>query len=306
MMAIGIRGVNFNRSASSALLPARVPGCIILGGGMTVKSSDDFKTKYGPWALVAGASEGLGAALAQEIGSRGLNLVLIARRSGPLEATAARLRDACKVQVRTIAADLAEQATLILIEKETAGLEIGLLAYDAALAYTGPFFKNELSEYTRMLDVNCRASVSLMYVLGGRMAQRHRGGIIVVSSLAAFQGSPLVAVYGATKSFLVSIAEALGDELRPAGVDVTVCCPAVVKTPNFLNDGHNPNGPTPLSMEPAEVAREAVAGLGRKRIVIPGAMGKLAHFMMGRLMPRGLTVSMMGRSTRAMYGEKLK
>ena len=70
-------------------------------------------------------------------------------------------------------------------------------------------------------------------------------------------------------------------------MDVTVCCPAVVTTPQFLTDGHNPNGPTPLSMEPAAVARAAVQGLGRKRIVVPGAMGKLAHFMMGRLMPRG-------------------
>jgi uncharacterized protein len=155
-----------------------------------------------------------------------------------------------------------------------------------------------------MLDVNCRAAVGLMHSLAGKMAARGRGGIIVMSSLAAFQGSPLVSVYGATKSFLVSMAEALGDELKEKGVDVTVCCPAVVTTPHFLSDGHDPKGPQPLSMEPAAVARAAFGGLGRKRIVVPGAMSRLVHFLTSHIMPRSRAVSMIGRRTRAMYGAR--
>jgi uncharacterized protein len=264
----------------------------------------DFLRKYGPWALVAGGSEGLGAALAEELAVRGLNLILIARRPGPLEETAARLRAAHGVDVRTLPADLADHDTLEAVNRETANVEIGLLVYDAALAFTGPFFGADLSEYQRMLDVNCRSAIGLIYTLGGKMAARRRGGILVMSSLAGFQGSPYVAVYGATKSFLLSISEALADELKPLGVDVTVCCPAVVTTPNFLSDGHDPKGPAPLSMEPAEVAREAIRGLGRKSIVIPGVLSKLARIMMGRILPRGAAVSMIGSNTRAMYREK--
>ena len=264
----------------------------------------DFLLKHGPCALVAGGSEGLGAALAEELAVQGLNLILLARRPGPLEETAARLRAAHGVEVRTLPADLADPDTLAAVNRETANIEIGLLVCDAAVACTGPFFKTDLSEYQRTLDVNCRSALGLMHTLGGKMAARRRGGILVMSSLAGFQGSPYVAVYGATKSFLLSIAEALADELEPLGVDVTACCPALVSTPHFLSDGHNPKGPTPLSKEPAEVARAAIRGLGRKRIVIPGALSKLAHFMTSRIMPRAAAVSMIGRNTRAMYEER--
>jgi len=270
------------------------------------RRNSSFVRKYGPWGLVAGGSEGLGGAFAEELARRGLNLVMVARRKGPLEDLAAKLRSAHGVQVRTLAADLSERASLAAVEREVADKEIGLLVCNAALAYTGVFLRAELSEYQRMIEVNCASTLALVYSLGGKMTVRGHGGVIVMSSLAAFQGSPMVAGYGATKAFLVTLAEALADEWKPQGVDVMACCPAVVKTPAFLTDGHNPNGPTPMSMEPAEVAREAVAALGRKRIVVPGAMSKLAHFMMGRLMPRNMVVTIMGRSTRAMYAEKTK
>jgi uncharacterized protein len=264
--------------------------------------SGDFAERYGPWVLVAGGSEGLGAAFADECAARGLNLLLVGRRRQLVEETAARLRAAHGVQVRAITADLADPGTVAVIEKESTELEIGLLILNAAVAGTGWFLRTPLAEYYRMLDVNCRAAVGLLHMLGTRMAARGRGGIIVMSSLAAFQGSPLVSVYGATKSFLVSVAEAVGDELKDRGVDVTVCCPAVVRTPQFLSDGHNPKGPQPLSMEPAVVARAALGGLGRKRIVVPGAMSRLVYILTTRILPRAAAVRMIGRNTRAMYG----
>jgi uncharacterized protein len=271
-------------------------------GFMLMSRSLDFSARYGAWALVAGGSEGLGAAFAEELAARGLHLVLCARRSGPLESTAARLRSSHGVQVKTIAVDLARPDAVAMIQRETSGLSIGLLVCDAAVAYTGPFLKEELSEYRRMLDVNCGSFVALIHGYAREMVVRKRGGIIVMSSMAAFQGSPLVAVYGATKAFLLSLAEAVGDELREEGVDVLACCPAVVLTPHFLSDGHAAGKKVPMSLEPAAVAREAINGLGRKRVVVPSAMGKVARFMMGRLMSRGATVAMMGRSTRGLYG----
>ena len=271
-----------------------------------MQGRNEFLRKYGPWALVAGGSEGLGGAFAEELAVRGLNLFILSRRPGPLGETAARLRAAHGVQVRTLSLDMADPRTLAAVERETAGFEIGLLVCNAAIAYTGPFLTPEFDEYQRVLDVNCRCSLGLIHAHARKMAARHRGGIVVMSSLAAFQGSPMVAVYGATKAFLVTLAEALSDELKPEGVDVCACCPAVVLTPNFLNDGHAADGQTPLSLEPAYVAHSTVKELGRKTIVIPGGMSKLAHFMMVRLMPRRTTVSMLARNTRAMYREKAK
>jgi len=271
-----------------------------------MNGSGSFLQKYGPWALVAGGSEGLGGAFAEELARKKLNLALVARRPGPLEELAATLRSAHGIQVRTLATDLSERAGLAAVERAIADLEIGLLVCNAALAYTGVFLTAPLSEYQRMIEVNCASTLGLVYSLGGKMTARGHGGVIVMSSLAAFQGSPMVAAYGATKAFLVTLAEALADEWKAQGVDVMACCPAVVKTPAFLTDGHNPNGPTPMSMEPGDVVREAVSALGKKRIVVPGAMSKLAHFMMGRLMPRNTVVTIMGRSTRAMYSEKVK
>jgi uncharacterized protein len=271
---------------------------------MPKRSFQEFGARYGAWALIAGGSEGLGAAFAEELAARGLHLVLCARRPGPLESTASRLRASHGVQVRTIAVDLGRPDAVAMIERETADLSIGLLVCDAAVAYTGPFLRQEVSEYRRILDVNCGSTVALVHGYARKMTARKRGGIIVMSSLAAFQGSPLVAVYGATKAFLLSLAEAVGDELREDGVDVLACCPGVVLTPNFLTDGHSTKRKVPMSLEPGVVAREAIDSLGRKRVVIPSAMGKVARFMMGRLMPRGAAVAVMGGSTRGLYGKK--
>jgi uncharacterized protein len=270
-----------------------------------MNGTSDFASKYGPWGIVAGGSEGLGAAFAEELAARGLNLLLVARRQGALEDVAGKLRKAHGVEVRTLALDLADARAVGTVEKAAADLDVGLLVCNAAVAYTGPFLRPALSEYQRILDVNCRSSLGLAYTQSKKMAARHKGGIIVMSSMAAFQGSPMVAVYGASKAFLLALAEAMADELEPEGVDVLACCPAVVRTPQFLSDGHNPNGPAPFSMEPFQVAREAVAGLGRKRIVVPGTMPKMIRFMMGHLMPRAAVVGLLGRSTRAMYKERV-
>jgi uncharacterized protein len=267
-------------------------------------ANGSFVHRYGPWALIAGGSEGLGAAFAEEAAARGLNLVLVARRAEKLAALAAELRAAHGVQVKTVTADLAEPAALEKVLAEAAGLEIGLFVHNAAVASTGWFLDTPLAEYTRMLDVNCRAAVVLLHTLAAKMAERGRGGIVLMGSLSSFHGTPVVSVYGATKAFLLSMAEALGAELGDSGVDVEVCCPAVVTTPHLLGDGHNPEGPMPMAMTPQAVARAAIQGLGRKRIVVPGAASRVVHFLTSRLMPRQSAVSMIGRNTRAMYGRK--
>ena len=263
---------------------------------------NDFSNRYGPWALVAGGSQGLGAAFADELAGRGLNLLLIARRSGPLEESAAALRSRHSVQVRTAGVDLAQSGFLQRVDEAAVGLEIGLLVCDAAYSHTGPFLAADLDTYNKVLDTNCRAPLSLIHRFGGLMAGRGRGGIIVMSSLSAFWGSPYVAVYGATKAFLLNLSEAVGNELGARGVDVTVCTAGPILTPNYIASKPAGEGPSALEIQPRKVAAAALSALGRRSLVVPGALNRLARFFMYRLVSRRTAVALTGKSTARMYG----
>ena len=263
-----------------------------------------FAHCYGPWALIAGGSQGLGAAFAEELAGKGLNLLLLARRPGPLEETAAFLRSRHAVQVRTAAVDLSSPGFLELVGAAAAGLAIGLLVCDAAHSHTGGFLAADLETYDKVLDTNCRAPLALIHRFGGVMAERGRGGIVVMSSLSAFWGSPYVAVYGATKAFLLNLCEALGKELGARGVDVTVCTAGPVLTPNYVSSKPANEGPSALEMPPQKVAAIALGALGRRPLVVPGALNRVARFFMSRLVSRRAAVSLLGKSTARMYGDR--
>lgn len=262
-----------------------------------------FRERYGPWALIAGGSDGLGAAFAEQAAGLGLNLVLVARRPQPLQETAARIRARHGIEVRAIPLDLSEPGFLDELKRSTVGLEIGLLVCNAAAAHTAPFLEADPRDYLPLLDTNCRAHLWMLHWLGGQMAARRRGGIVVMTSLSAFQGSPFVTVYAATKAFLLNLAEGAGSELGPFGVDVLACAAGPIRTPNYLASLEEARGPTSLEMEPGDVARAALRGLGRRKLVVPGALNRLAAFFMARLLPRATAVRLVARSTRAMYGE---
>lgn len=264
---------------------------------------EEFRARYGPWALVAGGSDGLGAAFAERIAALGLNLVLVARRRERLEETAAAVRSRHPVEVRAVALDLSGAGFLAALERETAGIEIGLLVCNAAAAHTAPFLEADAGAYLPILDTNCRAPLLLMRGYGARMAGRRRGGIVVMTSMSGFQGSPYVTVYAATKAFLLNLAEGAASELAPFGVDVLACAAGPIRTPNYLSSSSEAGkGPRALEKEPAEVACTALAALGRKTLVVPGCLNRLAAFVMGRLLPRAAAVKIIARSTRAMYG----
>jgi len=262
-----------------------------------------FRDRYGPWALVAGGSEGIGAAFAGQIAVRGLNLLLVARRSDLLERTASRVRGEFGVEVRTAAVDLGSAAGLDEVRRHAESVEIGLLVYNAASSHEGPFFKAGLAKYRHVIDVNCYGVVALINAVVPRMMERGRGGIIVMSSMAAFQGSPYVTVYSATKAFLLCLAEGLSVEMKPKGIDVLACCPAVVRTPNYLASQPQGAKATPVDVGPDLVAQEALQALGHRPVLVPGAKVRMAQLAM-RFIPRNVAVAIMARSTRAMYGEK--
>lgn len=182
----------------------------------------DFAERYGPWAIVAGASEGVGSAFAEEVAGRGCNVVLLARRPWVLGEIADRIRlSSPGVQVRVVAVDLAERGAAASVIEATADLEVGLLMYNAgADANYQPFLDLPVVEALGMIQRNCMVPTELCHHYGAMMVARRRGGIIIVSSGAAFAGAPNMVAYGATKAFDMVFAEAMWAEFHSNGVDV--------------------------------------------------------------------------------------
>ena len=223
--------------------------------------STSLRDKYGPWALVAGASEGIGAAFAEELAARGLNLLLLARRIEPLDQMARAIRAAHAVEVVTASVDLGAPTVLDDVRRVTADREVGLLVYNAALSLVGPFLDQTLADKLRLVDVNCRGPLILSDELGRAMVRRRRGGIIIMSSLAGTQGTGHVLTYAASKAFDLVLAEGLWYELREHGVDVLACRAGATRTPGFA--ASKPGRVMAPLMEARPVAVEALAALGK-------------------------------------------
>lgn len=180
----------------------------------------EFATKYGPWALVAGASDGVGAAMAEELGRRGLNVVLLARRQAVLDEVAARIGET-GVQTRTLAIDLASPGAAGNVIEATADLDIGFLVYCAgADPNFQPFLSSPLADAESLVQRNCMVPMQLCHHYAQPMVDRGRGGIVIFGSGAGFAGGPNMVAYGASKAFDMVFAEALWTELHVKGVDV--------------------------------------------------------------------------------------
>lgn len=254
------------------------------------------RQQYGRWALVAGASEGLGAAFAEALARRGHDLLLLARRADVLETNAATLRKKYPVEVVTAAVDLSSPALAEQLAPLIADREVGVLVCNAASSPLGSFARQTPAETGRALDVNCRAPLTLLHLLLPAMIERGKGGVVLMSSLTAFQGSPFASVYGATKAFNLALAEGLWAELKPHGVNVIASCAGATRTPNYLKA--MAKGGAPGELEPEKVAEDTLAQLGRGPLVIPGAFNQFASFLMRRLLPRATTINLMAAQTR--------
>jgi short-subunit dehydrogenase len=253
--------------------------------------STGFVERYGPWALVAGASEGLGAAFARALAERGLNLILVARRAEPLAALAASL----PVQTLTVSTDLATVDGVDRVAEAAAGHEVGLVVANAAYSPIGRFIDQDPELTRRAVDLNCRAPLELAHRFLPAMAARGRGGFIVMSSLAGQQGSPPISVYAATKAFGAILAEGLWAELRGTGVDVMTCVAGAVATPGLAGVKGRA---APGTLTPERVAEEALRGLGRGPRMVPGFTMRVSSALMSRLLPRRTAIAVIARASR--------
>ncbi len=262
--------------------------------------AEDFLRRYGPWALVAGGSSGIGAAFAEELAARGCHLVVVAR-DPEVGAMAADLAARHGVSTRGVDLDLARPDLVTALEGHVADLEVGLLVWNAAAAPKGRFDRTDPDALDAAVDVNVRGPVRLVRHLAPAMVARGRGGIVLMSSLAAGQGSAVLATYAATKAFTRVWAEGLWADLGPHGVDVVAVTPGATDTPAYRASGAR-GGPPPG--DPTEVARAGLDGLGHGPVVVPTTRDRVSGLVMERLLPRRAAVRMMSSVTRRMYRDR--
>jgi short-subunit dehydrogenase len=253
-----------------------------------------------PVTLITGASAGIGVALADKFADHGHRLVLVARRAPQLKALADRIAERGQVRPTVLAIDLARSDATALIEDElrAASLEPQYVVNNAGFGLFGSAASLDRAEQLRMIDLNVRAvtDLSLRFV---ESLKRHRGGILNVASVGSFMPGPGMAVYCATKAYVLSFSEALHHELKPAGVRVTALCPGPVET-EFQARAGMPQGYTPrmLIRSAERVARNGYEGLMRgRRVILPGSYNNWA-VLLPRLLPRRLMLSLVHRRRR--------
>jgi short-subunit dehydrogenase len=267
-----------------------------------------FSEKYGPWAIVAGASDGVGAAFAEEIARRGVNVVLLARRQVVLDEVAAAISARTGVQTRTLAVDLATAGAAASVADATADLDVGFLVYCAgADADFQPFLANPVSTAEAMIQRNCTVPVQLCHHFAQPMVRRGKGGIVVFGSGAGFVGAPNMVAYGATKAFDMVFAEALWSELHDKGVDVLGLILGKTDTPALRRLGRE-RGSTTADDEPLadaatveEVVAEAFENLGNGPTWLVGETMRAGMQMLGSL-PRNDAVTLMIAASAASMG----
>jgi short-subunit dehydrogenase len=247
---------------------------------------------FGPWAVVTGASSGIGKEFARQLAANGLNLVLVARRLPLLEDLGHQLAATYGVQYRAIGLDLTAPDIVATLEAVTQDLEIGLLISNAGAFLPGAFLQLDRGRLQQMVHLNVLAHLAVAHHFGQHLAARGRGGLLLVASTAGLQGVPFSAEYAASKGFVLNLGEALHGEVHKAGVHVTVLVPGAVETPMLTDFGFDLINTPIKPMSPAQCVAEGLAALKMNRTIhIAGRMNRL----MAALIPRPLATRMYGR-----------
>lgn len=256
--------------ASCCGTPVDVASPVLLDGsppdGAHGMSTSDALThltpeRYGPWAVLAGGSEGVGEHLARQLAAAGIHLVLVARKPEPLARTA-ELAASHGVEVRTVSQDLTAPDCLDRIREVTDDLEVGLLVLNAgANTHHGEFVDSDPADIQRVIDLNVTTPLAMVRHYGAPMKQRGHGGIVLTGSLAGYTGSPIMSTYAAVKAFGRIFAEGLWYELGEHGVDVVEVVLGVTRTPAMARLGMRFDLPGMVVSEPEDVATEVLASL---------------------------------------------
>ncbi len=260
----------------------------------------EFSERYGPWAVIAGGSDGIGASFAHALARRGLNLVLLARRAQVLGALAAKVRAAHGVEVRTVVVDLSAPQAIAELAAATADLEIGLYIANAGGDDSSELFLDkDLDTHHALVRRNCLSVIEAAYRFGGPMVSRGRGGVILATSGAAWAGGVHLAAYGATKAFDLILAEALWAEWHDLGVDVLALVITATDTPSLHRALDAKGGYSGALADPDDVASTALDHLGDGPTWMCGSGNPLGPPPVGTLTRREAVLRMSGRAPAA-------
>lgn len=250
---------------------------------------------FGPWAIITGASSGIGEEFARQLAASGLHLVLVARRLRALEALASELARTFGIQYRAVGLDLTADDALDMLSEATQNQDIGLVISNAGVMTAGDFLTMDHQALRSDLRLNVQAHMDVMHHFGQRLAQRGRGGLLLVASTAALQGVPFAAEYAAAKAYVLTLGEALHVEFQKVGVHVTVLSPGATDTPMIAASGFDPARMPLKPMATRQCVAEGLAALSANRAtLIPGRLNRI----MAAMMPRPLATGMYGRMMR--------
>lgn len=263
---------------------------------------DQYKSRFGSWALIAGAAEGIGAGFSRFLSQQGLNIVMVDNNLGAMQRLANEMTAGKKIEVRQIHLDLVLPEAPQFLLQSIADLDCRLLVYVAAYSKVKPFLSSSNEELDRYVRVNNLTSVQLVHGFATRLKEnRQPGGILLISSLAGLFGPPLVAPYAATKGFLIRLAESLSAEFHPLDISVTACCAGLTTTPTFVENTPERTRKKLKPMEPEKVAAIAMKKLGRRSVCIPGWKNRMNYFILLSLLPGYISTKILTRTMRAMY-----
>jgi short-subunit dehydrogenase len=257
-----------------------------------------FADRYGPWAIVTGASSGIGEALALALARRSVSPLLVARRAGELERVAAAIRSRGGA-AEVLALDLAQPHSAAVLEQHSADRDVGLVVCNAGINPEGEFEELSPATHEQILDLNVRAPVMLARTFLPHLARRGRGGLLITGSIEGFVGFPHSATYSASKGFVRALAEALWEEYRSRGVDVLGLAPSATDTPLLRRNGFEPSE-LPGVMTADAVAEYALDHLRHGPTAVPGWTNRMMATAL-RHTPRRLLLPVLGKAMQAAH-----
>jgi uncharacterized protein len=255
------------------------------------------KQQFGPWALVTGASSGIGAEFARQIAAAGINLVLVARRDALLNEVGRHITRDFGVQFRALTMDLSQEGFIAGLADATHDIDIGLVVSNAGTPNPGEFLKLDRQLLQQTLRLNTMAHLDIAHHFGAKLAERRRGGLILIGSMGAEIGVPFLANDGGAKAYVHSLGEALHYEFKPRGVYVTVVPPPLTNTAVLAKLGFDPRT---MPMKPMSVEQCVSEGLNalrenRSRIV-PGRLNRFMDAFVPAFVKRTMTAKMLGKA----------
>jgi short-subunit dehydrogenase len=254
------------------------------------------KGQFGPWALVTGASSGIGKEFARQIAASGINVVLVARREGQLTELGRSITSDLSVQYRVIAMELSQEGFIENLAERTKDLDIGLVVSNAGTGNPGEFLKLDRQLLQETLRLNTLAHLDVTHHFGLKLAERRRGGLILVGAMGAENGVPCMANDGAAKAYVHSLGEALHYEFKPLGVYVTVLAAGFTNTAVLEKFGLDPKTMPmkPLSVE--QCVSEGLSGLVKNRSrIVPGRLNRIMNALVPASLARKMEADLLGK-----------